>query len=150
MSFRLARLSDRDMRSNKDENDEKENVDADIDDDLQFGSPPSRATLSKTGSGPLLYPTSEAKKARRSFTVKERHESKSTNDINANDAKSKHSLLVQTKAECVAELALFLPTLSATADSLASAELQRYHEVNKGKLFLFLKILSNGPFFEFF
>jgi hypothetical protein len=147
MSFRLARLSERDMETDNDD----ENVDV----QLGSGVSPPRPPLNKTGSGPLLHPTSEAKKARRSVSIKQRHESKSTNDVRSvlHDAKSKHALLVQTKAECVAELALFLPTLSATADALATAELHRYHEVRARDfqkksffltVFFFFRISSTG------
>lgn len=125
MSFRLSRLPEADG--------DKEN-EGDGDGDLWTGddganvSPPP--LLNKTGSGPL-WPTSEAKQARRQVSIKQRHESKSTNDVRSfgHDVKAKHQLLVLTKAECVAELALFLPTLSHTADALAAGADLEHREV---------------------
>ena len=133
MSFRLSRLPEPQA--------DKENDDSDLwmgDDGANLSPPPH---LNKTGSGPL-WPTSEAKKARRHASIKQRHESKSTNDVRSfgHDVKAKHQLLVLTKAECVAELALFLPTLSHTADALAAGADLEHREVGHfqiGSFFFF-------------
>jgi hypothetical protein len=96
-------------------------------------SPPPN--MSKTNSATW---TTESKAAKlRTHSFKLRHESKSTNDVRnfGADVKAKHQMLVRTKAECVGELTQFLPTLTATADSLAQGIELQHCEVRPFVLF---------------
>jgi hypothetical protein len=108
--------------------------------------------MSKTNSATWTT-ESKSNKLRGTHSFKLRHESKSTNDVRSfgSDVKAKHQMLVHTKAECVGELTAFLPTLTATADSLAQGIDLQHSEVNCFVFyflnFFFFFFFVNGLFF---